>query len=50
MPRKPDFTPFLKIIDNVYPSGYNITMYEIRKTDAYALWLDGLRDIHARAF
>jgi putative component of toxin-antitoxin plasmid stabilization module len=24
-------------------------MYEIRKTDAYAQWLDGLRDIHARA-
>ncbi len=24
-------------------------MYEIRKTDAYARWLDGLRDIHARA-
>jgi putative addiction module killer protein len=22
---------------------------EIRKTDAYARWLDGLRDIHARA-
>jgi len=24
-------------------------MFEIRKTEAYALWLDGLRDIHARA-
>ncbi len=24
-------------------------MYEIRKTDTYAEWLDGLRDIHARA-
>lgn len=24
-------------------------MYEIRKTDAYAKWLDSLRDIHARA-
>jgi putative addiction module killer protein len=24
-------------------------MYEIRKTDTYAQWLDGLRDIHARA-
>ena len=24
-------------------------MYEIRKTDIYAKWLDGLRDIHARA-
>ncbi|MEW5755043.1 MAG: type II toxin-antitoxin system RelE/ParE family toxin [Pseudomonadota bacterium] len=24
-------------------------MIEIRKTDAYAQWLDGLRDIHARA-
>ncbi len=24
-------------------------MVEIRKTDAYAQWLDGLRDIHGRA-
>jgi putative addiction module killer protein len=24
-------------------------MIEIRKTDIYAQWLDGLRDIHARA-
>lgn len=24
-------------------------MYEIRKTDIYAKWLDGLRDIRARA-
>lgn len=24
-------------------------MYEVRKTDTYAHWLDGLRDIHARA-
>lgn len=24
-------------------------MYEIRKTDTYAEWFDGLRDIHARA-
>ncbi len=24
-------------------------MNEIRKTDTYARWLDGLRDIHARA-
>lgn len=24
-------------------------MYEIRKTDTYAQWLDELRDIHARA-
>ena len=24
-------------------------MLEIRKTEAYAKWLDGLRDIHARA-
>jgi putative addiction module killer protein len=26
-----------------------MTVYEIRKTDAYAQWLDGLRDMHARA-
>ena len=24
-------------------------MYEIRKTETYARWLDGLRDLHARA-
>jgi putative addiction module killer protein len=24
-------------------------MYEMRKTDTYAQWLDSLRDIHARA-
>ena len=24
-------------------------MLEIRKTDTYAKWLDGLRDVHARA-
>jgi putative addiction module killer protein len=24
-------------------------VYEMRKTDLYAKWLDGLRDIHARA-
>jgi len=24
-------------------------MLEIRKTDTYAKWLDGLRDLHARA-
>jgi len=24
-------------------------MYELRKTETYARWLDGLRDIHARA-
>lgn len=26
-----------------------MAVYEIRKTDLYAKWLDGLRDIHARA-
>ena len=26
-----------------------MSVYEIRKTDTYAEWLDGLRDIHARA-
>ncbi len=29
--------------------GYNISMVEIRKTNVFAKWLDGLRDIHARA-
>jgi putative addiction module killer protein len=29
--------------------GYTIIVNEIRKTEAYARWLDGLRDIRARA-
>ena len=29
--------------------GYNPSMIEIRKTQAYARWIDGLRDIRARA-
>jgi putative addiction module killer protein len=29
--------------------GYNKTVIEIRKTDVYTKWLDGLRDIRARA-
>ena len=33
----------------MYPCGYNLTMYEVRKTENFAKWLDGLRDIHARA-
>jgi len=33
----------------VYPSGYTLSVIEIRKTDIYAKWLDGLRDISARA-
>ena len=33
----------------MYPAGYTLSVIEIRKTDAYAKWLDGLRDIRARA-
>jgi len=29
--------------------GYTPFVVEIRKTDVFAQWLDGLRDIHARA-
>jgi putative addiction module killer protein len=29
--------------------GYNPSMIEIRKTESYARWIDGLRDIRARA-
>ena len=36
-------------IDNMYPRGYTLTMIEIRKTEIFAKWLDGLRDIRARA-
>jgi putative addiction module killer protein len=33
----------------VYPDGYNVAMVEIRKTENFAKWLDGLNDIRARA-
>lgn len=39
----------VKSIDNMYPCGYNMFVYDIRKTDTYAQWLDGLRDMRARA-
>jgi len=29
--------------------GYNLSMIEIRKTEAYSKWIDELRDIRARA-
>ncbi len=33
----------------MYPRGYSYLVVEIRKTEKYALWLDGLSDIRARA-
>jgi putative component of toxin-antitoxin plasmid stabilization module len=33
----------------VYPAGYILSVFDVRKTEAYARWLDGLRDIRARA-
>jgi putative addiction module killer protein len=33
----------------VYPDGYNMAMIEIRKTENFAKWLDGLNEIRARA-
>jgi putative addiction module killer protein len=33
----------------MYPVGYTKDMFEIRKTDAFANWLDGLADLQARA-
>ena len=33
----------------MYPVGYNRGMIEIRKTDVFVKWLDGLSDIQARA-
>ena len=35
--------------DKTYPNGYILSMIEIRKTDLFAEWLDGLQDIQARA-
>jgi putative addiction module killer protein len=33
----------------LYPKGYALGVIEIRKTDIFSKWLDGLRDIRARA-
>jgi len=33
----------------MYPSGYNMAMIEVRKTETFAKWIDGLQDIRARA-
>ena len=33
----------------MYPAGYSMTVIEIRKTVGFAQWIDGLRDIRARA-
>ena len=36
-------------LGKVYPIGYTMVMMEIRKTESFAKWIDGLRDIRARA-
>ena len=36
-------------IDSLYPIGYIPSVFELRKTEVYARWLDGLRDVRARA-
>ncbi len=33
----------------MYPTGYNDCIVEVRKTDVFAKWLDGLSDVQARA-
>ena len=33
----------------MYPFGYSSSVIEIRKTETFALWLDDLKDIQARA-
>jgi putative addiction module killer protein len=33
----------------MYPTGYTHWVFEVRKTEEFARWLDGLRDIRARA-
>jgi len=32
----------------MYPGGYNLNMLEIRKTQVFSAWLDGLRDMQGR--
>jgi putative component of toxin-antitoxin plasmid stabilization module len=33
----------------MYPQGFTWLMIEIRKTEVYTKWLDGLRDITAKS-
>ncbi len=33
----------------MYPRGYTVIIIEIRKTEIFAKWIDGLSDIRARA-
>jgi hypothetical protein len=42
-------SPLEKLIDKMYPFGYGAAMTEIRKTEYFAKWIDGLQDIRARA-
>lgn len=39
----------LTLFDNLYPAGYTSVMYQIRKTDRFAAWIDNLRDLKGRA-
>jgi putative addiction module killer protein len=39
----------LTSIDRVYPKGYRWRTVEVRKTEVFVRWLDGLGDIRARA-
>jgi putative addiction module killer protein len=36
-------------LDYVYPIGYSLLVIEVRKTEVFAHWLDGLADTRARA-
>jgi putative addiction module killer protein len=33
----------------LYPAGYTLITYQIRKTDRFASWIDNLRDLRGRA-
>jgi putative addiction module killer protein len=36
-------------LDCMYPIGYSLLVIEVRKTELFANWLDGLADTRARA-
>ena len=36
-------------LTDMWPVGYSSGMLEVRRTEVYARWLDGLRDVRARA-
>ena len=37
------------LLAGVYPKGYNRSVYQLRQTEIFAKWLNGLRDVGSKA-